>query len=301
MKIYVDDLVTFSKTGFEEFSPDIFESDEDSIIESIETEHIAGKGFKYVPRSVKLIHNVVSEVIKRNNLSEKRTSIGLFNSNDITSLDGNVEFDLEVEKYGVNMASPMKVPFTLGGSALGFTAIKNKLNNTNLTINLGRTGVVSTLSEVYLEFLDKKIECGILVDAHFMDFPYVSYSQSDILRKEFVIACLISKRKTNKSFIEITESRTLNLQIDSFKDKIFDKNRNIVIDCSPDQISISEIRKQDIIYLTKYSDQMSLLFPFLVRLKNDSFLSDALITYIILDKNDRMGLVKLKKIKYNAL
>lgn len=196
MSIYIDDVLTFSC-----MSADPGESE-------MGIKHLKGKGLRYVPRTIRMVQVVTGEMIERNGLADNKGRIGLYNTNDVCSLEAGTDFDKELEQFGTRFANPMKVPYTINGAMAGWLAIRNGLKNVCLTVSSGRCGVFSALNIASLDFLDGITDYAIILGAHFAGEAYKRYNILSAMKDEVAAGILVSREKTSKSFVEITDCRT---------------------------------------------------------------------------------------------
>lgn len=209
MSYYINDIATFSGMGFEKVSLQFIQSIENMEITDYHSEHLVGKGLRFVPRTALMLHNVLAEILKTNDLTTRKDKIGLYNTSDICALEAGIDFDLEVENYGVKLANPMKVPYTLNGATAGWLGIRNKMHNINLSVNAGRCGMLSALNLAGLDFMDKETSFAIILGAHYMGEAYQKYNRHCTFNKEIAVGMLVSKKRAASSMVEITECRTM--------------------------------------------------------------------------------------------
>jgi hypothetical protein len=171
--IYINDIITFSNKGFEDISIKDFKENP-IIIGNLNTKYLQSKGLRYVPRTVKILYNPLAYILEKYGISnpEDKDAVGLYNVSDICTLEPYFDFDEEVEQYGIQLANPMKVPYTLIGVVTGWLAIKEKLHNICLSLNSGKCGIISALDLIKIDLLSEEIKKGIIVGAHFMSEMY---------------------------------------------------------------------------------------------------------------------------------
>jgi hypothetical protein len=290
MGYFLNSIVSFSNRGFDKLEYPFFESLQKIEIENIKSNYLQGKGLRHVPRTVQILHNVVGELIENNELVHKKDSLGLYNTNDICALESSIDFDLEIEEYGTKLANPMKIPYTLSGATAGWIAIRNSLKNVNLTINSGRCGILSALNMVDLDFMDGEIDNAILLMAHFMGDKYSNYNQGSLFNKEVAVGFWVSKEKTNSSFVEIIESKTM-----MYDEEILREQINVGDDCCvvDSDISIDLAQEETIPPPFASSSQTSFLPFFINNIKLNAEFHKT-YKYIIIDKKGFMGYVKFK-------
>jgi len=205
--LYINDIITFSKRGFEDISIEDFK-EEPSIIGDINTGYLQSKGLRYVPRTVKILYNPLAYILEKHGIlnSEEKDVVGLYNISDICTLEPYFDFDEEVEQYGIQLANPMKVPYSLIGVVTGWLAIKERMHNICLSLNSGKCGVISALDLIKIDLLSEEIKKGIIVGAHYMGKMYEKYNYSSTIKTEFSFAFLISTVPFGNLSIKIIES-----------------------------------------------------------------------------------------------
>ena len=292
MGYYINDVVSFSNKGFEKIDFDFLESPVNINIADVSSKHLQGKGLRFVPRTVKILNNVVGEILEKNELNSQKDGIGIYNTNDICALEASIDFDREVEAFGVKLANPMKIPYTLNGATAGWIAIKNQLNNVNLTVNSGRCGILSALNLAGLDFMDMEIHHAIILGAHFTGETYKKYNRHSVFNKEVAVGLLASKKKTKTTLIEILECRTMSYDKKTLEMIVKDHNRINLIDAD---FYINLPNHGHCHFIQSTSAQLSCL-PFFINNMN-AFINcetGRVCKYIIVDKKGFMGYVQFR-------
>ena len=289
MGYYINDITSFSNIGFEKIDFNFIDSPESQEIKNPDSKHLQGKGLRFVPRTVRIMHNIIGEILEKNNLHVEKENLGIYNTNDICALEASIDFDQEIEDFGVKLANPMKIPYTLNGATAGWLAIRNKMNNVNLTVNSGRCGMISALNLIGLDFMDKETNQTIVLGAHFMGKMYRKYNQNTTFNKEIAVGMLASVEKTETSLIEILECRTMAYDKDYLETMLNEGLGNNFVD-SDYCINLENSREFKFIQST--SAQLSCL-PFFINNIN-TFIKENTgeeYKYIIIDKRGLMGYV----------
>jgi len=295
MGYYINDITSFSNIGFDKIDFDFINSSVSQEIENPDSKHLQGKGLRFVPRTVRIIHNIVGEMLEKNNLRIEKENLGIYNTNDICALEASIDFDQEIEDFGVKLANPMKIPYTLNGATAGWLAIRNKMNNVNLTVNAGRCGMISALNLAGLDFMDKETNQTILLGAHFMGEMYRKYNQNTTFNKEIAVGMLASVEKTETSLIEILECRTMTYDKEYLETLLNEGLGNNFVE-SDDYINLENSR--GFMFFQSTSAQLS-CFPFFIN-NIKTFIKEATeeeYKYIIVDKRGLMGYVIFKLAK----
>lgn len=295
MGYYINDITSFSNIGFEKIDFDFINSPESQEIKNSDSKHLQGKGLRFVPRTVRIMHNVLGEMLEKNNLHSNKENIGVYNTNDICALEASIDFDQEIEDFGVKLANPMKIPYTLNGATAGWLAIRNKMNNVNLTVNSGRCGIISALNLISLDFMDKETSQTIVLGAHFMGEMYRKYNQDSIFNKEIAVGMLASVEKTETSLIEILECRTMTYDKAYLETMLNEGLGNNFVD-SDHYINLENSRGFK--FIQSASSQLSCLPFFINNLK--TFIKEDTeeeYKYIIVDKRGFMGYVIFRSAK----
>lgn len=292
MSFYINDITTFSKKGYENIDFEFLESPQKMEISDDHSKHLQGKGLRFVPRTVRILHNVVGEMLEKNGLNTQKDRIGLYNTSDICALEASIDFDQEIENYGVKLANPMKIPYTLNGATAGWIAIRNKMTNVNLTVNSGRCGVLSALNLAGLDFMDLETNHSIILCAHFMGEMYRKYNLHSSFNKEIAVGLLVSGVKTENSLIEVMECRSMSYDKDLLERMIDEQTGYNLLDADF-YINLKSHRHVQLIQST--SAQLSCLPFFINNIK--TFIKENMdeeYRYIVVDKKGFMGYVKFK-------
>lgn len=293
MRYYINDITSFSNIGFEKMDFHFIESPESREITNIETKHLEGKGLRFVPRTVRIMHNVVGEMLEKNKLTTQKAMVAIYNTNDIGALEASIDFDQEVENYGVKLANPMKIPYTLNGATAGWIAIRNKMNNVNLTVNAGRCGVLSALNLAGLDFMDRETTHAFILGAHFMGDMYKKYNRHSTFNKEVAVGMLASEEKTENSLIEVLECQTITYNKEKLEIILSEQTGGYNFVDADFYIHLKENEKNQLIQST--SAQLSCL-PFFINNIRTFIHEDTekICKYIIIDKKGMMGYVKFR-------
>ncbi|MEA4841208.1 MAG: hypothetical protein VB110_09415 [Bacteroidales bacterium] len=293
MGYYINDIVTFSNKGFEKIDFNFIESPENAEITDYNSKHLQGKGLRFVPRTVRMLHNVVGEILEKNGLNTEKDMMGIYNTNDICALEPSIDFDLEVENYGVKLANPMKIPYTLNGSTAGWLGIRSKMNNVNLSVNSGRCGILAAFNLTGLDFMDKETSHAIILCAHYMGEMYKKYNKDSTFNKEIAVGILASEKKTDTSIIEVLECRTMSYNKKKLEEIVDLQNGYTFIDTD---FYINLQNHGQLQFFQSTSPQLSCL-PFFINNMN-LFLPENKgqeHQYIIIDKKGFMGYMKFKR------
>ena len=292
MDYYINDVVSFSDKGFEKLDRLSLKSSEVSEIHDVSSEYLQGKGLRYVPRTVRMMQNVVGEMLEKNNLIPNKNRVGIYNTNDVCALEAAEDFDTEVENYGTRLANPMKVPYTISGATAGWIAIRNSLNNVILTINSGRCGVLSALNMAGLDFMDREVDDAIVLSANYMGEVYRRYNISSSFNKEVTVGLLASRESNVKSLVKVLETHVMTYDKLSLVKMMEQESDYMILDTDLD---ISLDSSLPVHHIKSTSTQMSCL-PFFI--DNVNVIVDKgqgkVCSYFIVDKNGLMGNMKFK-------
>lgn len=173
-----------------------------------------GRGFRQIPQIYKIFHVVVNDLIKKNELNKCLDNVGLISAYEYANLDSNIDFEYEIMKYGVSMVNPIKAPFTVCNSCAGWLAIKNRLQNINLTVSSGRTSLLSAIKIATHYINSGRIDYCMVLSANLNHGCYKIIDEQDSFMKgEFASAILISNNSNINRIYEI-ESVTVNALVE---------------------------------------------------------------------------------------
>lgn len=292
MKYYINGISSYSKLNFNQLGIDYFEDDATDLITCLPEKYTAVKGLRHVPRTTKLLHVSLVNLIETYDLQNKAADIGLYNISHICSLEPHIEFDNELDKYGAQLANPILASYKLLGVHTGWMALKGSMTNINLSINSGRCSLLTAMKSCILDIMEKNICYGIITGGHFMGDPYKNINTDSNIKKEVTYSFLVSREKKSNSIVEITEVRIFQFNIDLFEKLLKEfSNKNIVID-SDDSHLYNYTEKQSLIFIKNMSSQTS-LFPFYINsFVNRDCTCNTEFVYIIIDKRGIMGYIK---------
>lgn len=228
--IFINDVVTFSNLGFEKISPEALDQKElkphmtDLMSQQ---ESLKGKGFRYVPQSIKMLYVALHKLVERNNLEDKKDDIGLINTHELPNLESNIQFEKDIIEYGSKLANPMIAPYTVSNAGAGWLAIKGKMKNLNLTVNNGKSAVPSAINIIEDQIQLGTLEHGIIFSLN-ISSPYYNKIYADSpLSLDFANSILLSKVRNDTSIAEVIHSVSYRFseqeQLTSCFDKIQEK------------------------------------------------------------------------------
>lgn len=292
MAYYINSIITFSDKGFDLLDRTFFNSNEISEIKNIQTKYLEGKGLRYVPKTAKILNNVVAHAIELESILVQKDLLGVYNTNDVGHLESNIDFDFELKNYGVNLANPMKIPYTINGSILGWIAIKHKLTNICLTMNAGRCGLFSAINNSFLDIKDKKINKALILGAHFSGDAYKNYNFTASFNKEVGYGILMSCEEKKETIAEIVSCSVGIFKEDLFYSFIKDNPFYTILDANnKHNLTSTNI---EILNINQYSNQSS-FFPFFIKnIKSYRISNDNIFNYITIDSNLFMACVSIK-------
>lgn len=292
MSYYVNDIVTFSEKGFDFLDLSYFDSDDEIVIDSVNSEYLQGKGLRYIPRSLRLEYNVVARILDQHAHHLVKDQIGIYNTNDICSLEPCIDFEMEVDEYGPNKVNPMKAPFTLNGAVSGWIAMREQLNNVSLSVNAGLCGLFSAFSICELDLYDDKISNGIIFGANLRENIYRKYNLSSSFNKELAVGILVSLHQNESSIIEVLDCQSIVYDFTLLQQMLQDNADYTFIE--GDQFSeLKNITCSSFIHNTSF--QLS-YFPFIINNIRSivNIKTNAICNYVVVDKNGLMASVRFR-------
>jgi hypothetical protein len=193
MKMFINDIITFSHNGDDRITTDFLRKG--VLIENLDKQEVLqGKGFRQIPRIYKLFHVVVNKILEKFALYTSADRIGIISAYEYANLDSNIDFEYEIMKYGASMVNPVKAPFTVCNSCVGWLAIRNKIQNLNLTVSSGRTSLISAMKIASDCIRSGSIDYCMILSANLDRACYGIIDQrNSSMKSEFVSAILMSQ------------------------------------------------------------------------------------------------------------
>lgn len=289
--IYINDIITFSDKGFDNLSLEDF-IDTSVLIRDVSSPYLQSKGLRHVPRTAKILYNPLAYLLEKYKVMD-REYIGLYNINDICTLEPYYDFEEEVEQYGVQLANPMKSPYSLIGVITGWIAIREQLHNICLSLNSGICGIISALNLCEIDLQNAEVKNGVIIGAHFMGKMYEKYNLCSTIKSEFSYALLVSNISNRKGNIKIVESKVCRYTKEHLKHFFLNRKGCFFIesDCS----SLDSLVGKTNVHMIKYlSPQTSFLPIFLKNISKYVSLLKGENYYVIISKNSYMGYIKFE-------
>lgn len=295
--LYVNDIITFSDKGFDNLLIEDF-IDTPVLISEVSSQFLQSKGLRYVPRTAKILYSPLAYLLEKYKTGKEidRDRMSLYNVNDICTLEPYYDFEEEIEQYGVQLANPMKAPYSLIGVITGWIAIKEQLHNICLSLNSGVCGVISALDLCKLQSSD--VKNGVVIGAHFMGKMYEKYNLYSKIKTEFSYALLMSDIPNKKGCIGILESKICRYSKENLEQLLLKKEGAFFIELDGLDLDFL-IGKRNVCMITYLSPQTSFLPIFLKNISNYIPLLKKENYYIIITKNLYIGYVKFQLYNYD--
>jgi hypothetical protein len=273
----------------------------DIMIENLaEQKTLQGRGFRQIPEIYKIFHVLVSQMLDKYELRHVIQRVGIISAYEYANLDSNIDFESEIIKYGVSMVNPIKAPFTVCNSCAGWLAIKNKMQNLNLTVSSGRTSIISAIKFATYYINSNTIDYCIILSANLNHGCFQLIEQNDsFVKSEFAFAILLSRESSFSSLYQI-QSISVNMLINNdintyFRSTGNDKTDSYIIFDGVQEINDSTIH---IIEQNLSNRYQCCFFPVFLQSKtiitDNTAKSNSTIRYIVSDEAGSIGDLTLK-------